>query len=141
LNGQCKAPTRKGTRCKRSAKAGSDFCGVHDGSGARPGAPPGNQNARKHGFYAEFYTGEELEDLATAAVAGDLSDEIGLLRVRIRRALREGVEFDAILRGLGRLTLMLKAQRVISGDAMNEFERAMSEVLTELTEELGLGLG
>lgn len=141
---QCKAKTRRGERCRRPAKAGSDFCGLPGHGNDRPstaGAPLGNQNARRHGFYAQFYTAEELEDLATAAVAGDLSDEIGLLRIRIKRALEENVELTVIERALGRLTQMMKAQRVISGDAMSEFEQAMADVLSELTEELGLGLG
>lgn len=138
---QCSGTTRRGKRCRRPAKAGSDLCGLHDGSGKAPGAPKGNRNAVTHGFYSQFYTAEELEDLASAAVAGDLSDEIALLRVRIRRALEEGVELSVISGALGRLQQLMKAQRVISGDAMSEFEQAMADVLAELTEELGLGLG
>jgi hypothetical protein len=138
---QCQGITRRGEQCKRRAKAGSDFCGLHDGTGATPGAPVGNANARKHGFYGRLYTAGELEDLATAAVAGDLSDEIALLRVRIRRAAEEGVDLDIIIRALGRLTQMLKAQHVLSGDALDEFSQAMQEVVASVTEELGLSLG
>ena len=137
---QCKATTRKGTRCKRSAKAGFDFCGLHDGSGARPGAPAGNRNAQRHGFYAGLFTAEEITDLATVAVSEGLDDEIALLRVRIRRAATEGTDLNAISRACGRLTQMLRAQQVLSGETMDRFQAAMSEVLAELTEELGLSL-
>jgi hypothetical protein len=145
---QCKATTRAGHRCKRLAKVGSDFCGLHDGSGAQPGAPRGNQNARKHGFYSRIYTEEDLADIASVAATADLSDEIALLRVFIRRVAVEGVEtmqapelLSAISRACGRLTQMLKAQRVISGDAADSFQQALAEVLDGLEEELGLGLG
>jgi hypothetical protein len=139
---QCEATTKRGTRCKRLAKAGSRFCGLHDGRGAQPGAPKGNRNARKHGFYAGHLTTEELEDLAVvAAAAAGLEDEIGLLRVRIRRALAEGCGLDQVSRALGRLTQMLKAQRQISGEAADSFQQALAEVLDGLEEELDLGLG
>lgn len=141
---QCQANTRSGRRCRRPAKAGSDFCGLPGHGDDRPstaGAPVGNVNARKHGFYAEFFTEEEVEALARAAASEGLADEIGLLRVRIKRALQEGVELDAVGRACSRLTQMLKAQRVLTGEAASEFERAMAEVLDGLVEELGLSLG
>lgn len=138
---QCKGTTRRGRRCLRSAKAGSDFCGLHDGSSAKAGAPARNQSARTHGFYARYITAEEREDLTAISALGlSLEGEIGLLRVRLRRALDEGVDLSAISRALGRLTAMMKAEKVISGDAASEWEEAMADVLTELAGELGLGL-
>ena len=41
-----------GRQCQRPAKKGKPFCGIHDGS-FRPGAPPGNSNAWKHGLYSQ----------------------------------------------------------------------------------------
>lgn len=141
MSEQCQGITRREKRCRRSAKAGSAFCGLHDGSRSGVGAPRGNVSARKHGFYSEFFTDGEVEDLARAAAAEGLADEIALLRVRLQRALSEGAELDAIGRACGRLTQMLKAQRVLTGESANEFERALNEVIASLTEELGLGLG
>lgn len=142
-NVQCKATTRKGTRCRRPAQADSDFCSLpqHGGRGLSPGAPAGNRNAQRHGFYAKLFTADEITDLAAVAAAEGLDDEIALLRVRIRRAATGGAELNAISRACGRLTQMLKAQQVLSGETMDRFQTAMSEVLAELTEELGLSLG
>lgn len=138
---QCEGITRSGRRCRRPAKAGSAFCGLHDGSGRAGGAPEGNVSARRHGFYAKHLTAEEIEDLAVvAAQAAGLEDEIGLLRVRIRRGLKEGVDLDQVSRALGRLTQMLKAQKVLTGEAADRFQQAFAEVLEGLTEELGLRL-
>lgn len=139
---QCEANTKRGRRCRRPAKAGSAFCGLHDGSGARAGAPAGNINARRHGFYSKHLTAEELADLAVvAAQAAGLEDEIGLLRVRIRRALEEGIDLDQVGRALQRLTQMLKAQRLLTGEAADRFQETLADVLDGLTDELGLRLG
>lgn len=145
---QCEGITRRGRRCRRPAKAGSAFCGLPghgdvppSADGRRAGAPEGNVSAQTHGFYSKHLTAEEIEDLAVvAAQAAGLEDEIGLLRVRIRRALYEGIELDQVSRALGRLTQMLKAQKVLSGEAADRFQAAFAEVLEGLTEELGLRL-
>lgn len=142
---QCKAITRSGRRCRRPAKAGSDFCGLPGHGDDRPstaGAPPGNQNARKHGFYSAAYTEADLADIASVAASPDLADEIALLRVFIRRAVLDGgADLAALSRACGRLTQMVKAQRVLSGGAADDFQQALAEVLIGLEEELNLGLG
>lgn len=141
---RCKAKTRRGTRCKRPAQAGSDFCSLpqHGGSGRSPGAPRGNVNARKHGFYSAAYTEADLEDIAAVAASADLAAEIALLRVFMRRAVLDGgADLAALSRACGRLTQMVKAQRVLSGDAASDFQQALNEVLDGLAEELNLSLG
>ena len=138
---QCKGITRTSRRCRRSAKAGSDFCGLHDGRGKAPGAPLGNQNAFKHGLYSELFTPDEFEALARFGAAEGLADEIALLRAKIYSAVKKGgAELDAIGRACGRLTQMLKAQRLLTGKSANEFERTLDEVLASVTLELDLKL-
>lgn len=51
-----------------------------------PGAPPGNTNALKHGFYSRRFNQVELADLEEVN-DGDLEDEIALLRVSMRRVI------------------------------------------------------
>lgn len=53
---RCGAKTRAGTPCRSPAVAGRKRCRMHGGAKGS-GAPPGNQNAFKHGMY----TREELE--------------------------------------------------------------------------------
>ena len=50
----------------------------------RPGAPLGNKNALKHGFYAGHFNRTEIKDLQKSDSAS-LHDEINMLRVYIRR--------------------------------------------------------
>jgi len=49
--------------CRAWAVRGSDppLCSAYAGRGV--GAPPGNQNARTHGFYASAITRDELADV------------------------------------------------------------------------------
>ena len=46
----CGAKTRKGTPCKSPAVHGKNRCRMHGGA-AGSGAPLGNKNGLKHGFY------------------------------------------------------------------------------------------
>ncbi len=48
------------------------------------GAPKGNQNARKHGFYAKVLDEAEEIDFELAAGVEGIDDEIALLRVKIK---------------------------------------------------------
>jgi hypothetical protein len=50
------------------------------------GAPIGNQNAYKHGFYSEAFRQHERENLDHNS-SQDLADEIGLMRVATSRLL------------------------------------------------------
>ena len=50
------------------------------------GAPFGNQNAYKHGFYSSHFSQPELQNLRQNATP-DLVDEIGLVRIATARFL------------------------------------------------------
>ena len=47
---RCGAKTRSGEPCRAPAMT-NGRCRMH--GGASTGAPPGNQNAKKHGYYSE----------------------------------------------------------------------------------------
>jgi len=48
---RCGAKTRTGEPCKNRPVTGRKRCRMHGGA-ARSGAPTGNQNALKHGYYS-----------------------------------------------------------------------------------------
>jgi hypothetical protein len=52
----------------------------------RRGAPPGNSNALKHGFYSRYYKPLEAQNLAGHQFSG-LQDEIEVLRVLLQRTV------------------------------------------------------
>jgi len=49
---RCGAKTRSGQSCRSPAVHGKKRCRMHGGAKGS-GAPPGNQNALKHGFYTK----------------------------------------------------------------------------------------
>lgn len=53
-------------------------------SGKKRGAPVGNNNALKHGFYSRYFTKLEVDRLDTD-VKGELQDEEELLRLYLAR--------------------------------------------------------
>ena len=61
----CTATTAAGTPCKNHAVKGSQLCKAHGGStlDIAHGAPPGNTNAVKHGFYRPTIREDEYADL------------------------------------------------------------------------------
>jgi hypothetical protein len=58
------------------------------------GAPKGNRNALKHGFYARIYSTQERRDLGVHHFSGAW-DEIILLRIALRRLVATAVPPDA----------------------------------------------
>lgn len=64
------------------------------------GAPIGNKNALKHGFYSRQMRAVEKDDLSELVDAG-LSNEIAILRILLRRAIEisNGVtDYDLAIR-------------------------------------------
>jgi uncharacterized protein YjcR len=51
------------------------------------GAPEGNQNARKHGFYSKVLDEDEQMDFEQATCEEGLDNEIALLRTKIKSVL------------------------------------------------------
>jgi len=129
--------------CRAWAMKGATYCRAHrsDLSPTRrkrtgPEAPP-------EGFYGELFTQEELLDLAGATARPSLADEIGMLKVLIRRVVARE-EDPNILSKVGRaveqLTKAWRLERSISGDAAEGLAAAMAQVLDELSLELGIDL-
>lgn len=110
----------------------------------RRGAPPGNANALKHGFYSPRFKSGELRDL-DAFPANNLQDEILMLRVFIRRVLDRSddmentADYISMLRALSMatrsITALLRVHRLLGGDT-NELSMFLSQAITEVNQEL-----
>jgi hypothetical protein len=84
------------------------------------GAPKGNLNALKHGFYSRLFRASEVSEIAEGQPGG-LENEITLLRVMIQHTmeladgiddLREAIRvLDALGAAAGRLANLLRAQK------------------------------
>ena len=146
---QCTATTRTGP-CRAWAVRGTDppLCAAHAGrTAAGAGAPKGNQNAVTAGFYSRALRPDELADLVALASIDDLNDEIGAVRVTIRRVLEAldkdpNIEQLAILAahlfsGARTVARLLRDRRVISGAAAEGMVINLTQILEELGDELG----
>ncbi len=109
----------------------------------KPGAPKGNLNALKNGFYSRLFHASEANDLHNDAAS--LEHEITLLRVMIRRTmeLADGIDdlkeatrvLDALGAASSRLANLLRVQYTLSDGRSKMFDEiyaAIQEVNKEL---------
>lgn len=85
----CTATTRKNEPCRAWSIRGRvpPLCSTHARHNTGAGAPAGNQNARKHGFYATVLTEQELADLVAYADDPPIDDALALTSVALRRLM------------------------------------------------------
>lgn len=132
--------------------------------GEDPGSKQGKRpsgRSRKMGrrtatgsFYAQSFTPEELAALASKADADDLGDEIGLLRILIRRKMAGAkadddsgagaeddgevkVDAESIRRFVSTLCQAVRIRYSLSGKGTRTLEEAAETVLAEIVGELG----
>jgi hypothetical protein len=89
------------------------------------GAPRGNTNALKHGFYSRHFKARELKDLDSQT---DLDDEIKFVRVCIRRISEKAENLDSLEQGLDYLRAISHAAYIIT--RMVKIRNGMGENLT-----------
>lgn len=75
------------------------------------GAPRGNQNARKHGFYSGTLSPDEQALLAEADLETDLQGEIALLRVKLFQLFQQAPHnYELQLRAIRTLAHLVAVQ-------------------------------
>jgi uncharacterized protein YjcR len=106
------------------------------------GAPKGNQNTPKHGFYSKVLDEAEQLDFELAAGVEGFDDEIALLRVKIKSLLENDPEnIKLILQATNTLTRLVKAKYNISKEQKKGLKEAIENVLKDIAIPLGIGIG
>jgi hypothetical protein len=113
------------------------------------GAPRGNLNALKHGFYSRLFRADETSHLADGG-SNSLEPEITLLRVMIRRTMQlaDGIDdlkeatrvLDALGAAAGRLANLLRTQKSLKPSrtqVADEISIAIQQVNQELRRKNG----
>ena len=107
------------------------------------GAPKGNQNAAKHGFYSRVLDEAEKLDFEAASGVEGIDQEIALLRVEIKRAISSGD--DKILRILVQATnaleRLIRTRYKITAQQRSGLREAITTVLRDVALPLGISLG
>jgi hypothetical protein len=109
------------------------------------GAPRGNRNALKHGFYARKFHPQEVKDLDRRCP--ELDDEIKLLRVYMRRVAEQAGSFTSLdqgmefLRALSLATYtisrLLKARTTLAPPVQDLLLRSMDEAIEAIRAQRG----
>jgi uncharacterized protein YjcR len=108
---------------------------------AKRGAPKGNQNARKHGFYSRALTEAEQLEMEEAALVDGIDDEITLLRVRLRGLLEQQPDrIDLHLEAANTIARLIRTRYQISREQKKSLRDAIHKVLTDVAVPLGIGI-
>ena len=108
----------------------------------KSGAPKGNQNARKHGFYAKVLDEAERLDFELAAGVCGIDDEIALLRVKIKSILEKDPEnIKLITQATDALSRLVRTRYNISKEDKKGLKEAIGNVLRDVALPLGIGIG
>ena len=106
------------------------------------GAPKGNQNARKHGFYAKVLDEAERLDFELASGVEGFDDEIALLRVKIKSLLENEPEnISLLMQATNALARLVKTKYNISKEQRKGLKAAIGNVLRDIALPLGIGVG
>ena len=106
------------------------------------GAPSGNQNARKHGFYSKVLDEAEQLDFMLATGVEGIDDEIALLRVKIKSVLEKDPDnINLIMQAANTLARLVRTRYNISKEDKKGLKEAIGNVLRDVALPLGIGLG
>jgi len=106
------------------------------------GAPKGNQNARKHGFYSRVLDEAEQLDFELASGVEGIDDEIALLRVKIKSILENEPEnIKLIMQATNTLERLIRTRYKISKEQRKGLKEAIGNVLRDVALPLGIGIG
>ena len=108
----------------------------------RRGAPKGNQNARKHGFYSRVLDKAEQLDFELATGVEGIDDEIALLRVKIKSVLENDPEnIKLIMQATSTLERLIRTRYKITKEQRKGLKEAIANVLKDVALPLGIGIG
>jgi len=106
------------------------------------GAPEGNQNARKHGFYSRVLDKRERAEYERAVLVESLDEEIALLRVKLSSLIaRDPENVKLILSGLNMLVRLVKAKYTMHDEDEEATRDAIKTVLKSVALPMGIGIG
>ena len=108
----------------------------------KKGAPQGNQNARKHGFYSRVLDEAERLDFELATGVDGIDDEIALLRVKIKSLLAHDPEnIKLVMQATNTLARLVRTRYNISKEDKKGLKEAIGNVLRDVALPLGIGIG
>ena len=107
------------------------------------GAPKGNKNAVKHGFYSRVLDEAEKLDFEAASGVEGIDEEIALLRVEIKKAISSGDDkaLRSIVQATNALERLIRTRYKITSQERKGLREAIGTVLRDVALPLGISLG
>lgn len=103
------------------------------------GAPRGNQNARKHGFYSQVLDEAEKLQLDEARSVEGIDEEIAILRVKLLQLIDEHPDrIDMQVIAANTIARLIRTKFNISAGQKKSLKDAITRVLTEIAVPLGI---
>jgi len=111
--------------------------------GRKRGAPKGNRNAAKHGFYTRIFDEAEKYDFTFASGIEGIDEEIALLRLEIKKAISGGDERNLILlvKAAGALEKLVRTRYQITASQRKGLKEAVENVIRDVLVPLGVNIG
>ncbi len=136
----CSATTAAGHPCRAWAVPNTTppLCAAHGGASKPPGAPTGNTNAEKHGFYSADPSDVTVDE-AIAGLVDKMSRLDELIDDQPLSPLLVEL-FQIYTQASSRLSRLLRDRRALSGEAADGMAGAIAQALDELSVELGTPL-
>lgn len=107
----------------------------------KKGAPKGNQNARKHGFYSKVLDEAEQLDFELATGVEGIDDEIALLRVKIKALIAHDPDnIKLIMQATNTLARLVRTRYNITKEQKKGLKEAIGNVLRDIALPLGIGI-
>ena len=103
------------------------------------GAPKGNQNARKHGFYSQVLDEAEKLQLEQAQGVEGLDEEIAILRLKFRELIdTEPHRLDLQIEAASAIARLIRTRYNITREQKKSLKEAIAKVLTDIAVPLGI---
>jgi hypothetical protein len=126
----------------RASQAGEEIEHMAAKTKKERGAPKGNQNARKHGFYSKVLDEAEQLDFELVSGVESIDDEIALLRVKIKSILSSDPgNIKLIMQATNTLARLVKTRYNITREQKKGLKEAIGNVLRDVALPLGIGIG
>ncbi len=106
-----------------------------------PGGQPGNQNARRHGFYSDLLDETQRADFEQALLIEGLDVEIALMRVKLRNVIRKNPNnLKLITHAAESLARLVKVKYGKGKNDPKKVKEAVGNVLRDIIIPLGIDI-
>ena len=105
------------------------------------GAPKGNQNARKHGYYSRALTEAERLEVEELLDMDGIDDEIAILRFKLRQLIETAPDrLDLHCHAATVIARLVRTRYQISKSDKRSLKDNIQKVLSEVAAPLGIGI-